>query len=143
MSPASDPQQIARLAHRGALGLLAGCAVLVGLLPVAFPEAFPQTDTSRFPDPVFPYTAIALGVGAIGCRQRAVSNARHGRTTLGLSIACFALAAGIGILGLVLFWVENLQQPALLYSVGGAILALRSPFSKQVGADRDDAGGKR
>jgi hypothetical protein len=85
---------------------------------------------------VFPYTALALGVGAIACRQRAVSNARRGRATLGLSIACFALAAGIGIVGLTLFWLEHLRQTALLYSVGGAILALRSPQSKRVDTGR-------
>jgi hypothetical protein len=34
--------------------------------------------------------------------------------------------------GLTLFWLEHLRQTALLYSVGGAILALRSPQSKRV-----------
>ena len=47
-----------------------------------------------------------------------------------LSIACFALAASIGIVGLALFWVEHAVEPALLYTVAGAILAMRAPPSR-------------
>lgn len=136
MNSASDPQRIVRLAHRGALALLAGCAALIGIFPLAIPEA----QASGTPAPVFPFTAFALGIGAIACRQRATSNARRGRASLGLSIACFALAAGIGIVGLTLFWLEHLRQTALLYAVGGAILALHSPQSVRAGTGRDDPG---
>lgn len=140
MISANDPQRTVRLAHRIALAVLAGCAVLIAALSLALSEASPESHRSGTPAPVFPYTAVALGVGAIACRQQAVSNARRGHATPMLSIACFALAAGIGVVGLALFWLERLVQPALLYTVGGAILALRSPPSIQAGSGRDDSG---
>ncbi len=123
MTAASDPQRTVRLAHRGALAVLAGCAVLIA----ASPSTLPETQTPVSPSPVFPYIAIALGVGAITCRQQASSAARSTRSALVLSILCFSLAASIGVVGVALFWFENLRQIGLLYTVGGAILAMRAP----------------
>lgn len=134
MSSSSDPERTVWLAHRGALAVLASCAALIGISWLALPAASSESP-SQMPDPVFPYTAVALGVGAITCRQRAVSNARRGRATPGLFIACFALATGIGVVGLTLFWFQNMVQAALLYTLGGAILALRPPPPMRAAGD--------
>jgi hypothetical protein len=127
-----------RTAHRGALALLASCAVLIAVSSLTTSQTSPEA-APRAPAPVFPYTAIALGVGAIACRQQAFSSARRERPAVGLSIASFALAAGIGVVGLALFWLEELVQPALLYTVGGALLALRGPPPMQASTGNDEA----
>jgi hypothetical protein len=135
MSTSADPKRTVLLAHKGSLAVLAVCAALTVIYSMALPDEPGESRQSRTPAPVFPYTAVTLGVGAIACRQQALSNARRGRATPGLSIACFALAAGIGIVGMTLFWIEGLVQPALLYTMGGAILALRSPPPMPAGDD--------
>jgi hypothetical protein len=126
MTSSSDAQRTVGLAHRASLAVLAGCAVLIWISS-ALSDGSLESQPSGTPDPVFPYTAVTLGVGAIACRQLALANARRGRSASGLSIACFALAAAIGVVGLTLFFVSGLVQSALLYTMGGAILALRPP----------------
>lgn len=123
MSLTSDRRRTVRRAHRGALGVLAGCAAWIATLPA--------TEASGEPPLVFPYVAITLGVGAITCRQ--LANRRRAKATLGFSIAVCVCGAGVGVVGLVLVWLEGMRQTALLYTVGGAILTLRSPESIPAG----------
>jgi len=119
----TTPDHRQRTAHRGALAVLGACAVVIAVSPSPLePAEIPGT-----PPPLFPSIAVALGVAAITCRQLAASATRTAQTRFVLTIACFAFAAGIGIVGLALFWLEGMRRIALLYTMGGAILALRSP----------------
>ncbi len=113
----ADRERTLRLAHRAALVALAGCAVLIAT------QSAP-TSSEALP-PAFPYAAFGLGIAAIAFRQSAASTTRPVDTRIRLAVIGYALTAAIGGVGLVLVALEGQRQAGLLYTMGGAILALR------------------
>jgi hypothetical protein len=111
-------------AHRGALFTLAACAAIVAGFPA---DSVPSVPGGTSPPPIYPIVAFALGVCAIGCRQAAAGTARSEPVRVRLAVAAYALAAAIGVVGIALVAAEGHRQTALVYALGGAILALRPP----------------
>jgi peptidoglycan/LPS O-acetylase OafA/YrhL len=85
-----------------------------------------STEAAGPADLRYGFAAIALAVGSILTRR--VTRARppspwHAR----LSLASLLLAAGIGVVGLLLAASGGSRRMALLYVLGAAILSVRAP----------------
>ncbi len=133
MSPApgpSGPSQRAldalnhslRRVHRSVLGMLAVAAlVVVGMDAVGATAAPSEIDSA------YPLAALLLAGGSILTRRRAVSPLGNPRRFVNQCLVSLALAAGLGVVAVVLAAREGQIQVALLYVLGGALLALRPP----------------
>jgi hypothetical protein len=85
-----------------------------------------STEASGGADLRYGLAAMALAAGSILTRRVTRTSAPspwHAR----LSLASLLLAAGIGVLGLLLAARGGSRETALLYVLGAAILSLRAP----------------
>ena len=124
--------QALRRVHRGVLGTIAVCALVIAT------AADPADDAGLGgADRRFTLAALALGIGSILARRQAEAIELSPRLRLLLALAGMLLAGAIGILGVVLAVTQDEREAALLYALGAAILALRRP----VPATRAQQGG--
>ena len=107
-----------RRVHRGVLAALAGFALVIW--------ATGAPDGSGEVDRGFGIAALALATASIIAR-RATPARRLRPGPLVLLLASPLLAGGVGLIGVVLAVGGGPRQVALLYVLGGAILALRPP----------------
>ena len=112
---ASDLATGLRNVRRGALALLAVCALVIATTAAAGPAPTPPHG--------FPIAAIALGLGSVLARHAAV--AARGRARILFGLASPLLAAAIGLVGVVLALQDGPRTTALAYVLGGALLCLR------------------
>jgi hypothetical protein len=119
----AEPDRGARRLYRGVLVGLGGSAL------VAAAGAAGES-SAEAPAPPAPYLAAAVGLALVSilARGRAHRGAPSaGRTSaLRLSLLC---AGGLGLVGVLLGAAEGLWRAGLLYTVAGAILAVRPPPS--------------
>ncbi len=107
--------------HRSILAMLALCAVLVfTATSAAGAEAAPAARGGFF------QAAIALAVASILARTASVSP-RRPRTRIRLALASLVFAGAIGVVAVACAAIEGQRDAPLLYTLGGAILALRPP----------------
>ena len=107
-----------RRVHRGVLAALAGFALVIW--------ATGAPDGSGEVDRGFGITALALAAASIIARRAAPAR-RLRPGALVLLLASPLLAGGVGLIGVALAVGGGPRQVALLYVLGGAILALRPP----------------
>jgi len=107
-----------RRVHRGVLAALAGFALVIW--------ATGAPDGSGEVDRGFGIAALALAAASIIARRAAPAR-RLRPGPLVLLLASPLLAGGVGLIGVVLAVGGGPRQVALLYVLGGAILALRPP----------------
>ncbi len=125
----TDPESAAqellrslRRVHHGTLALLAVCALVI------FASASPSDDMGLGGTDIrFTASALGLGIVSIVMRGLAASAKRGIRVRLAFAISSFLLAGAIGIVGVALSVLRDEREAALLYAVGGVILALRGP----------------
>jgi hypothetical protein len=118
--PAIEPlARWLRLAHRGVLGLLIGCAL--GIVARGFGGEEPP------PDRVATSAAVGLALGCIVLRRLAASPVIRTRTAHIVALACLALAAALGPLGIALALSHDAPRSGLVYCVAGLIFSLRRP----------------
>ncbi len=108
--------------HRSILAMLALCAVLVFTATTG--SGGEAADASR--DGFF-QAAIALAVASILARAASVSP-RPPRTRIRLALLSLVLTGGIGVVAVACAVIEGQRDAPLLYTLGGAILALRPPL---------------
>ena len=121
-SAAQEVLRSLRRVHRGTLALLAVCAVVI------FASASPNGDMGLGGTDVrFTASALGLGIASIVMRGQAASPKRSFRARLAFAISSILLAGAIGIVGVALAMLRDEREAALLYAVGGVILALRGP----------------
>ncbi len=110
-----------RRVHRGVLATLAVCAVVI------VSQADPTDDGGLgAADRRFTVAALALGLGSIVARSQASAPSTSLRLRVPLAIGALLLAGAIGGAGVGLAVVHDEREAALLYVVGGVILALRA-----------------
>jgi hypothetical protein len=126
MPPEPDAAEGVRRALRrvqlGVMGVLAVCALVVWTSPEP-PEPADLGTTDRR----FTLAALALGVGSVVARRQAASPRLDALLRVRLGLAALLLAGGIGLLATALARLEGDREAALLFVLGGAILALRPP----------------
>jgi hypothetical protein len=110
----STPRRI----HRGVLAALAGFALVVWV--TGAPDGSGEVDRG------FGIAALALAAASIIARRAAPATRLRPGYLVPL-LASPLLAAGVGLVGVVLAVGGGPRQVALLYVLGGAILALRPP----------------
>ena len=111
-----------RRVHRGVLATLFVCAlVVVGVADPADDGGLQATD------PRFTLTALALGVGSIVARGKAAAPRTGGMQKVVFAMVGMLLAGSIGLVAVALAGIRDEREAALLYVLGGAILALRGP----------------
>ena len=112
---ATQPSPSLRRAHRGVLAVLVLCAAAIA--------ATGSSEASGGTDLRYGLAAIALAAGSILTRRVTRGSAPspwHAR----LSLASLLLAAGIGVIGLLLALGGGSRETALLYVLGAAILIM-------------------
>jgi hypothetical protein len=110
-----------RRVHRSVLALLGVCALVVAA------GAATETGESAPPPPApYLFAAVLMALASVAARGPARGPA-PGRGRLAAAIAALLFAAGIGLVGVALAFLEGLWRAALLYTVGGLLLALRPP----------------
>jgi len=127
-TPTLDPKRVAaerlqgalRLWHRGALAVLAGCA-----LAIAFADASMNADAA--PPRDFTWAALALGVGVVALRRLSTSPVMHPRNRVLLSIGALLCAALLGCVAVALAYQHGQQQTALMFTLAAAVFILRPP----------------
>ena len=121
-SPRSeDLLQGLRRVHRGALAILAVCAVVI------VTQADPADDDGLGEvDRRFTIAALSLGLGSIVARRQAVAPTTAPRMRVPLTIGALLLTSAIGCLGVLLAIQQDQREAALLFVMGGLILALRA-----------------
>ena len=107
-----------RRVHRGVLAALAGFALVIW--------ATGAPDGSGEVDRGFGITALALAAASIVARRAAPATRLRPAHLVPL-LASPLFAGGVGLVGVVLAVGGGPRQVALLYVLGGAILALRPP----------------
>jgi hypothetical protein len=111
-----------RRVHRGVLATIVVCALVIAT------AADPADDAGLGgADPRFTLAALALGIGSILARRQAEAVGLSPRLRLLLALAGMLLAGAIALIGVVLAVTKDEREAALLYALGGAILALRRP----------------
>jgi hypothetical protein len=115
---ASQIEAALRRVHFGVLGIFAVCALVIA--------ASAETGPTPAPPPRFPIAAVGLALASVFARQAAA--AARSRARVYLALASLLLAAGIGIVGVVLAIQGGPRGTALAYVLGGAILCLRPPL---------------
>ena len=109
-----------RRVHSGVLAALAACALLITL------TADPADDVGLGgADRRFTTAALALGLASVLARRQAATPRVSAAARLGLGVAALLLAGSIGAVGVALAVAQQERDAALLYVLGGAILALR------------------
>jgi hypothetical protein len=111
---ASDLESGLRNVRRGSLALLAVCALVIATTASPVPGPAPS---------LFPIAAIAFGLASVLARHAAV--ATRGRARVWCALASPLLAAGVGLVGVVLALQDGPRTTALVYVLGGALLCLR------------------
>jgi hypothetical protein len=110
-----------RRVHRGVLAILVLCGVVI----VA--QADPADDDGLGgADRRFTLAALGLGVGSIVARRQSAAPATTARLRVPLAIGALLLAGAIGGVGVALALLQDEREAALLYVMGGALLALRA-----------------
>ncbi len=110
-----------RRIHRGVLATLAVCAIVI------VSQTDPADDGGLGEaDRRFTVAALALGLGSIVARSQASAPSTSLRLRVPLAIGALLLAGAIGGAGVGLAIVHDEREAALLYVMGGVILALRA-----------------
>lgn len=121
-----------RRVHRSVLATIAVCALVIAT------AADPADDAGLGgTDPRFALAALALGISSILARRQAEAVGLSPRLRLLLALAGMLLAGAIALVGVVLAVTKDEREPALLYALGGAILALRRPVPAALPRQRD------
>lgn len=130
IDPSALNDSLRRL-HRSAIVSLALCAIGIGIASIAGTSPPPDTTTARY-SPL----ALALAAVAILLRRSSTGPRRSLRTFVYGSVVSLLGAVGLGLLGLFVALRESQLSMGLLYTLAGALLALRPPPTL-----RTDAGG--
>jgi len=110
-----------RRVHRGTLATLAVCAlVITGQADPANDAGIGRTDRS------YTLLAVVLGVASIAARRQAAAPTTRPQRRLRFAIGALVLAGAIGLLGVALALQRDEREAALLFTLGGALLALRA-----------------
>jgi hypothetical protein len=113
------------IAHRTTLVALALCAVTIALWP---------TEASAAAGSGFTIAALVCAVAAIFCRQLAAAARIGARVRRISSIAGFAFAGSTGLVAVALIASDGPRATALLYTLAGAIFAIRPPAAATSGS---------
>ena len=121
-SPRSeDLLQGLRRVHRGALAILAVCAVVI------VSQADPMDDGGLGEaDRRFTLAALTLGIGSIVARRQSAAPSTAPRMRVPLAIGALLLTSAIGGVGVALAVRQDEREASLLFVMGGLILALRA-----------------
>ena len=115
-----ESRRTLRRVHSGVLAALAACALVVTL------SADPAEDVGLGgADRRFTTVALALGLASVLARRQAAAPGLGAGGHLRLGVAALLLAGAIGAVGVALAVARDERDAALLYVLGGAILALR------------------
>ena len=114
------------IAHRTTLVALALCAITIALWPT---EASAAAAGSGFT-----IAALVCAVAAIFCRQLAAAARIGARLRRISSIAGFAFAGSTGLVAVALIASDGPRATALLYTLAGAIFAIRPPAAATSGS---------
>lgn len=137
-SPSSTPpsarEDAARLDRHLALFQVGvfGWIAIAALL--SFAQADPGSDAA--PDRAWTVAGIVLAVGAISLRRFSTSPVMRSATRVVLGVLALLLAAAVAACGVGIAWDAGPRQPALAFSLGAALLALRRP---SVGPPTDES----
>lgn len=117
-----------RRLHRSALVSLALCALAIGIAAFVSGEPAPSEEIEG------PYSlaALALAAVAILLRRSSAAPRRSLRAFVYGSVLSLLGAVGLGVLGLFVALHESLTTIGLLYTLAGALLALRPPATLEV-----------
>lgn len=107
-----------RRVHRVVLAALAGCALVIW--------ATGAPDSSGAVDRGFGFAALGLAAASIVARRTTPATKLRPGHLVPL-LASLLFAGGVGLVGVVLTVGGGPRRVALLYVLGGAILALRPP----------------
>jgi hypothetical protein len=115
-----EARRTLRRVHGGVLAALAACAVVIGL------GVDPAHDVGLgSADPRFTTLALGLGLASVLARRQAAAPRLGAAWRLRLGVAALLLAGATGAVGVVLALAREERDAALLYVLGGVILALR------------------
>lgn len=112
-----------RRLHRIVLLLLAACALTTLFLA---PAAAKGADAAAVP-PNYTLAAVGLGLGVVVARRLATSPVMQLRTRARLSIFSLVFAGLLGLLATMLGLQHGATQPALVFTLAGAVFILRPP----------------
>jgi len=114
--------------HRAALGVIAGCAIVIAV------RAWTGDDTGVPPDAMpprhFTLAAVGLAVATVGLRRLASSPVMALRPRVLLSLAALGSATALGLLAAALDAIAGQTQTALVFTLAAAIFILRPPIPR-------------
>jgi len=111
--------QLLSWTHRGCLAALVICAGLIALQEEAGSDDPPPIE--------FTMVAVGLAVASIVARRLSTSPRLGVNTRIGSELLGLVLAAAIGLTAVALDATAGEKENALLFVLGGGILALRPP----------------
>ena len=124
--PIEAQARMLRNLHRGVLGTLALCFLVMAAAPG---EQQPGPPTRGYT-----VTAVMLAVLAIGARAIANRPKTASATSVRLQLMSLLLATAIGLVGVAIALGEGLRQ-GLFYPVAGALLAIWPPVVRTAPED--------
>jgi hypothetical protein len=92
----------------------------------AGPTAGPDGEVPVVPDD-YTYAAIGLGLGVVITRRLSTSPVMQPRSRARLGLAAMTFAALLGLLATTLGLQQGATQPALVFTLAGALFILRPP----------------
>jgi len=113
--------QSLRRVHRGVQGILLVCALVIASAGLSEPPAHDGIDR------IYSIAALGLAAGSILLRRSAISRGNEPRLAVSRSLGSLILAAGLGLLGVVVAMREGAGSIGLLYTLAGGFLSLRPP----------------
>jgi hypothetical protein len=108
-----------RRSHRTVLFVVAACAAVSALQAGAGEEAPP--------DPTYTTIAVVLALALIVARRTATSRVIAPKTSLALTLAAYAFASALAMLGTFVAITQHAMQTGLVYALAAAIFCLRPP----------------
>ncbi len=124
-APAPDPAPVntaLRRLHRSTVASLFLCAVGIGIASFT-QEGSPRDEVGG----MYSWVALALAATAILTRRSGAAATGSLRGFIYASLVSMMAAAGLGILGMLVALIESQNTIGLLYTLAGALLALRPP----------------